>query len=147
MVSFRCEGPPVVSPSRDGPRYTRAVGLRRFLVVDDEPMFGQMLGELLRDHGADVTVAERAGEVFELVKRTRFDALITDLRMPDMNGVELLRAVHALSPGTPGILITGSTGQAELSVTDRTHILAVLPKPVPFRRLLSLLDSVSPPLN
>ena len=123
------------------------MGLRRFLVVDDEPMFGQMLGELLRDHGADVTVAERAGEVFELVKRTRFDALITDLRMPGMNGVDLLRAVHAMSPGTPGILITGATAHAELSASARSHILAVLPKPVPFRRLLSVLDSVSPQLN
>lgn len=110
-------------------------------------MFGRMLGDLLRDHGADVTVAAGAREVFELVKRSRFDALISDFRMPGMNGVELLRAVQALSPGTPGILITGDTAHTELSATDREYILAVLPKPVPFRRLLSVLDSVPSQLN
>lgn len=123
------------------------MGLRRFLVVDDEPTFAEMLGEILRDHGAEVAVAVSCGEVFEQVQRTRFDALITDMRMPGMNGVELVRAVQKLAPGLPGIVITGVTAHADLSVGAGSHIHAVLPKPVPFRRLLAVLDAISPPLH
>lgn len=123
------------------------MGLRRFLVVDDEPTFAEMLGDLLRDHGAEVEVAISCGQAFEKVQRGHFDALITDLRMPDMNGVELVRAVHQLVPGLPGILITGDHARLELSESARAQLHAVLPKPVSFRRLMAALDAIRPPVH
>ncbi len=120
---------------------------RRVLVVDDHREFARTLGDILRDHGASVRVATSAREALELVKREPFDALISDVVMHGMNGVELVREARLLVPGLPAVLMTGENPSAALAQMSLGEVLAVLPKPVPFRHLLDVLSSISARLN
>ena len=69
----------------------------RILVVDDERQITKVLRMSLQSSGYDVTVANDGMEGFELFKSTAPDLIITDLAMPEMGGLELTRAVRAIS--------------------------------------------------
>jgi two-component system KDP operon response regulator KdpE len=70
---------------------------RHILVVDDEPQITRVLRTVLSAHAYDVRVAHDGESALELMKDWRADLLITDLAMPNMDGVELCRRVRAVS--------------------------------------------------
>lgn len=97
----------------------------RLLVVDDEPLVREVLARLLRLRGHEVAQAASAMEALEIAARQPFDAVLTDLGMPGMNGRALALALHERYPGLPVMLLTGDT---EAGMPDTT-IAAVLTKP------------------
>lgn len=70
---------------------------RHILVVDDEPQITRVLRTVLSAHGYDVRVAHDGESALELMKDWRTDLLITDLAMPNVDGVELCRRVRRMS--------------------------------------------------
>ena len=80
---------------------------RHILVVDDEPLVRNSLSEMLTLSGYSVTSASNGREALELLKSYTADIVISDLKMPQMDGVELLKQIREFYPDTPVILITG----------------------------------------
>ncbi|MFH1413947.1 MAG: sigma-54 dependent transcriptional regulator [Candidatus Omnitrophota bacterium] len=80
---------------------------KHILVVDDDPLVRRSLSELLTLSGYAVSAAKDGEEVLELLKTYEADVIISDIKMPKINGVQLLKAVKKASPGTPVIFITG----------------------------------------
>jgi two-component system response regulator PilR (NtrC family) len=78
----------------------------RILVVDDERSMRELLGIVLRREGYDVLLAENGTQAVSLLQRQVFDLLISDIKMPDMNGVEVLRAAKQADQDILGIMIT-----------------------------------------
>ena len=78
----------------------------RVLVVDDERSMRELLSIVLRRDGYDVLIAEDGAAGLELLKRERVDILITDIRMPQMNGVDLLREAKRIAPDIVSIVMT-----------------------------------------
>jgi len=78
----------------------------RVLVVDDERSMRELLSIVLRRDGYEVLIAEDGAAGLELLKRERVDILITDIRMPNMNGVDLLREAKRISPDIVSIVMT-----------------------------------------
>jgi len=78
----------------------------RLLVVDDERSMRELLSIVLRREGYDVTLAENGRRAIELLERGRFDLLVSDIKMPDMTGVDVLRAAKRIDPDILGIMIT-----------------------------------------
>ena len=78
----------------------------RLLVVDDERSMRELLSIVLRREGYDVTLAEHGRSAIEYLETRRFDLLISDIKMPDMTGVEVLRAAKRIDPDILGIMIT-----------------------------------------
>lgn len=115
--------------------------MRKYLVVDDNVAFADNLAEILRDAGAEVTVADSGASALDLVCRQRFDALVTDMRMPMMNGALLVHEVRRADAGLPAIVVTAYTGEDELRAVREEGLLAVLPKPAPIGRLVELLGA------
>ncbi|MFH0959273.1 MAG: sigma-54 dependent transcriptional regulator [Pseudomonadota bacterium] len=76
------------------------------LVVDDERNYLFVLEDLLTDEGYKVVTASSGNEALEKLKEFQVDAVLTDIKMPGMNGVELLERVIASDPGLPVILMT-----------------------------------------
>ncbi|HEU4383279.1 MAG TPA: response regulator [Anaeromyxobacteraceae bacterium] len=113
--------------------------MRRYLVVDDNRDLAENLAEILSDEVAEASVALSGPQALELVGRTRFDALVTDMRMPDMGGAELVHAVRRLDPGLPALVITGYSEDRSLAAARHEGLLAVLEKPIPLERLQALL--------
>lgn len=68
----------------------------RILVVDDEPTMREMLRIVLRRDGYDVDVAENGEEAIALLRHEPFDALVLDIRMPDVSGIDVLRAAKQI---------------------------------------------------
>ncbi len=76
------------------------------LLVDDEPNIIEILEIVLRDAGMDVCKSTSAREALDRLRRTEFDVVISDIRMPDMSGVDLLKEARQIAPDTVFILIT-----------------------------------------
>ena len=71
---------------------------RRVLVVDDEPELAAVMRETLEGAGYEVATAESGAVALALLMEARFDAIVSDLRMPEVDGAELWRAVLVLQP-------------------------------------------------
>ncbi len=78
----------------------------RILVVDDEPSMRQMLAIVLKREGYEVALAENGRSAVAALERGPFDLLISDIKMPDMSGVDVLRAAKQADPDILGIMIT-----------------------------------------
>lgn len=113
--------------------------MRKYLLVDDNRAFAENLAEILRDEGAEVTLAASGNDALKLAERTRFDALVTDMRMPVMSGARLVHEIRRLDPALPAIVVTAYTGEDDLVAARHEGLLAVLPKPVPLEHLFALL--------
>jgi two-component system response regulator PilR (NtrC family) len=78
----------------------------RILIVDDEPGMRDFLSILLRKEGYGVSLAESAEKAIEVLGRGEFDLVISDISMPGLSGIDVLRHSRAANPDTPVILIT-----------------------------------------
>ncbi|HSK08543.1 MAG TPA: sigma-54 dependent transcriptional regulator [Vicinamibacterales bacterium] len=76
------------------------------LVADDEPSIRHLLSYRLRKEGYDVVLAENGKEAIAVLERGGVDLLVSDIRMPDMSGVDVLRAAKGLDPDILGVMIT-----------------------------------------
>ncbi|HEY6073383.1 MAG TPA: response regulator transcription factor [Anaerolineales bacterium] len=93
------------------------------LVVDDEPVARQSLTDILRLEGYVVTSAPNGHAAIEQVRMHPVDLLIVDLRMPGMDGLEVVQVVNQISPETEVIMLTayGSTETAVQALRLRIH--------------------------
>lgn len=85
--------------------------MKRILFVDDEPRILQGLQRLLRPHRDewDMAFVTSGAEALDLLGDAAFDVIVTDMRMPGMDGAELLTCVRERHPGTVRIVLTGHT--------------------------------------
>lgn len=113
--------------------------MRKYLIVDDNEAFAENMAEIIRDTGDDVSVATSGEEALALARQTRYDALLTDMRMPVMGGAELVHRVRRIDPGLPAVVITAYTNDDDLEAARREGLLAVLSKPVTVPRMLDTL--------
>jgi len=79
----------------------------RILVVDDDVLILESISELLKLEGYSVDSAGTAEQAVEMLEETRYNLLLTDVNMPNVNGFELLRMVRRRHPATVVVLITG----------------------------------------
>ncbi|WP_163134565.1 diguanylate cyclase [Agarivorans sp. Alg241-V36] len=102
----------------------------KILLVDDEPEIREILAELLEDEGYTVVQAENGEAAFESFMSQEVDLVITDVRMPTMTGVELLKAIKQTDSEVDTIILTGQSD--ELTAIDclRAGAYDYLLKPV-----------------
>ncbi len=105
---------------------------RHILLVDDEAIAIMALEHGLVDEGFRVTTAFNGQEALGLWRGDRFDALVTDLRMPVMAGDDLIRNVRSDEPGLPVVVVSGyATGEiSEGLKVNFPAPFAIMPKPV-----------------
>ncbi len=89
--------------------------MHTILVVDDEPNYLIVLSELLREEGYEVLTAPNGEEALKTVRDTDLDLVITDMRMPGMDGIELLKSIKVMNPDMPVIMVT-AFGEVEKAV-------------------------------
>jgi CheY-like chemotaxis protein len=115
--------------------------MRHYLLLDDNWAFAENLAEILRDEGDAATVVTDGAEALARVKDTRFDALLTDMKMPGMSGAAAVHHIRRVDPGLAAVVITAYPGENDLEAARREGLLAVLPKPVPLQALMELLKA------
>ena len=114
----------------------------RILVVDDDERMGRTLADILEVKGYEPLVALSAETALEILAGKPVDCLLTDIKMPGMNGVELLEAVNKVKPDLPVVLMTAYTSQELVQEGLRQGAVAALTKPVPIEPLLRFMETL-----
>jgi response regulator RpfG family c-di-GMP phosphodiesterase len=110
------------------------------LCVDDEPNILAALKRTLRSAGFTALTAGGGAEALEILEKLPVDVVVSDMRMPDIDGAQLLEQVHARWPHVVRILLTGHADQGStVSAINRGRIFRYLSKPWDERDLLSTL--------
>ena len=114
----------------------------RILVVDDEPAQLELVTGFLRRQGFEVTQAAGGRAAVACVKQQPFDLILTDQRMPDLSGLEVLEAVRATSPETAVVIMT-AYGTIETAVSAvKAGAADYLAKPVNLDELLHRIHQI-----
>lgn len=77
------------------------------LIVDDQPEMASLVADALVDHGYVAFAAYSGREALDILRSERVDVVVTDLTMPKVDGLDVLRASQRLDPKRPVILMTG----------------------------------------
>jgi DNA-binding NtrC family response regulator len=100
------------------------------LLVDDEEEFVSVLAERLDARGLSVETANSGEQALEKAERRNFDAILLDLAMPGMDGIETLKRLRELNPDLQVILLTGRGTMATAVEAMKLGALDFLEKPV-----------------
>ena len=79
----------------------------KVLLIDDEKDFLEVMSERMQNRDIDVTTASSARDALALVEKESYDAIILDLQMPEMDGLQALERLKAINPDLQVILLTG----------------------------------------
>ena len=114
----------------------------RILVADDEPAQRELVGGFLRKHGFEVTQAADGRQALARFKQEPFDLVLTDQKMPDLSGLELLEGVRAITPEA-AVMIMTAYGTIETAVSAiKAGAADYLTKPVNLDELLHRIHQV-----
>ncbi|PWC52696.1 ATP-binding protein [Azospirillum sp. TSO22-1] len=134
-------------PGRAAPLH--AVRSMKLLLVEDDPINREVAVGLLSDAGHRITVAETGARALELAERRDFDAVLLDIRLPDLDGPEVARRIRALRDparaAVPIVAVTANVFAADRVRYTQAGIDAVIEKPIFPERLTHLLFSLTPP--
>ena len=117
-------------------------GARSILIVDDEVLAAESIAEYLERNGCLVYTANNGAEALEIYHNHPTDVVITDLRMPLMDGNELIRLLRKQNQNLPIIVTTGHTmiGDDEEIIAEGANV--VLKKPVRLREILTQVETI-----
>ncbi len=113
---------------------------RRVLVVDDDPLVRETVEELLEDHGIQATVVGDGDAALVAAEEVEFDVVLSDIRMPGRDGMEILPELRDLRPATPVILMTGFASIDSAVEAMRAGAFDYLTKPFKSEAMLTALE-------
>ncbi|HXE71871.1 MAG TPA: hybrid sensor histidine kinase/response regulator [Candidatus Nitrosotenuis sp.] len=136
---------PLAEGAPEGAGPAPAPGARRVLVVEDDPLGGELLERLLRRHGIEVRLAREGREGLEFLDRERFDVVLCDLRMPGMGGQEFYEALARRHPRLCRrlIFVTGDLLSPEAEDFMRRSGCPYLLKPFAPSQLVATVEAVA----
>ena len=111
----------------------------RILIIDDEPLILEVLESQLNSMGLTCRTYESPLQGLRALNDFQPDIILCDLRMPDMNGVEVLARVRSLGLKTPFFLMTGFSDKNDLAETADLHLAGLIEKPFRLSELKKLL--------
>jgi PAS domain S-box-containing protein len=118
----------------------------RILVAEDNELNRQVAQAILRHQGHHVTLAENGQRALEALAREDFDAVMMDMRMPGMDGLEAARRIRAMPPpkGTiPIIAVTANVYRQDIEACREAGMNAFLAKPIDVEQVKVLLDDIA----
>ncbi len=114
----------------------------RVLTVEDNPDISTLLALILEASGADVTCVASAPKALELLNEKKFDAIVSDIGMPEMSGIEFIRRLRAKGSHIPGIALSAySSAEDRHAALDAGYDLFVS-KPVQPAKLIAGLSGL-----
>ncbi len=115
--------------------------LKKILVVDDEVGIRTLLFDALSSEGFKVTLAKDGMDSLDQMQKRRFDLLITDINMPRLDGIELLRKMKEAGRKERVIIMTGKPVDRSLLVEDIPPVFTQLEKPFHINNFLAAVTS------
>ncbi|HAV12329.1 MAG TPA: hypothetical protein DCX06_02370 [Opitutae bacterium] len=119
----------------------------RILVLDDEENYAEMLQELLKEHNYRVDMATRPERAIDLLEEIPYDLVISDYKMPVMDGADFLKRSRELYPNLPFILVSGLMNTPELVKVANMSVTLVMEKPLNTAYFLEQVERFSEPMS
>jgi len=114
--------------------------MERCLVVDDNVEFAENLAEILLSWCGEAVIATDPNSAIQLLASKPFDLLVSDLKMPLMDGLQLIRKAHQLQPKLLSVIVTAYANDHSLERALEEGCIAVLCKqPLPLEQLRTLI--------
>jgi len=117
--------------------------MTRILVVDDEEPVRELLSDILEDEGVEVTLAANGAEALARFEPGKFDAVLTDIGMPGMNGWELLRHISERDQYVPLAVITGWGELVSTHEEKAARVEWVLTKPFAMSQICEMAQEIT----
>jgi CheY-like chemotaxis protein len=114
-----------VQPSGDG-----ALNGTRVLLVEDDPDARDLMRAMLEAAGASVAPCSSAAEALARLDQAPFDALVSDIAMPDTDGLDLMRTMRELGFHLPAVAVTAFSSEGDRDKTSAAGYQAHLSKPI-----------------
>jgi signal transduction histidine kinase/CheY-like chemotaxis protein len=149
VLGGTAEDPALTEPAAEGlPGEGRATASRRILVAEDNPVNQVVAVRLLERRGHHVTLVDNGREAVAAVQRERFDLVLMDVQMPEMDGFEATAAIRQAEAGTGRHLpIFAMTARAMKGDEERCRLAGMdgyLPKPIRSPDLYAIVDGCPP---
>lgn len=116
---------------------------KKVLIVDDEKGIRFLLSELLNTQGFEVSLAGDGQESLEKLEKDRFDLVVTDIHMPRLDGVAMLRHMQMTGRTEKVIIMTGDPADQRLCEADIPNVVTRLVKPFGLGNFLSVVHSAT----
>ena len=113
----------------------RAKTMNKILVIDDEAAIVNGLIKMLTSWGYQAKASLSGLNGIGYLQSEKFDLVITDMRMPDINGIDLIKRIKLISPGIKIIILSGSLAELNTSEIEALNIFKLLEKPISQREL------------
>src|SRR5580765_2865032 len=126
------------APNGDGRPAEGNAAAAEVMIVDDEPITARGYARALNAAGYKVTIAGAGREGATLARGKRFDAIVSDIAMPDMDGLALLRDIRQTDLDVPMIFMTGSPALETALEAIEYGAFRYLLKPVPLDKMLEV---------
>ena len=107
----------------------------KVLIVDDDKAFLQILAERMQNRGMEVSTAESAAEALKMLEKESYDAVLLDLMMPEMGGIEALQIMRKKQPEIQVIFVTGHPSVSKGVEAIKLGAMDFIPKPVDMSEL------------
>jgi DNA-binding response OmpR family regulator len=114
----------------------------RILLVDDERGFVDIISKRMSKRNIEATKAYSGKEALQALRKTDFDAVVLDLKMEDMDGIEVLKIFKKIVPDLPIIMLTGHGSEEAARDGIRLGALDYLTKPCDFEELILKIQEV-----
>jgi CheY-like chemotaxis protein len=116
----------------------------RVLIVEDEPLLADLLGEFVRRLGHQTVLTGDAEGALTVVRRDPPDAILLDVMLPGMSGLDFLRLPAIQNSGVPIVVISGAVNEAQAREAMALGAVDFFAKPLALKRLADVLDFLAP---
>ena len=104
--------------------------METILIVDDEKNYPPILAAVMEEEGFEPLMANSGEEDMNILKHSDVDLVLTDMKMPSMDGMEVLRSVKRTNPATEVIILTGHGHEEDRQLCMQLGAFAYLQKPL-----------------
>ena len=115
---------------------------KNILIVDDEDVVRNYVRRALASRGWEMSEANNGAAALAIVEQRDFDAVICDLKMPDMRGEEVIKRIRVLRPAMKIIAITGSVSNLTTPIVPGVELEGFLIKPFGIDEIRNLIENV-----
>ena len=115
---------------------------KKILVVDDEPAIRELLSSFLEIMDYEVESASNGKDAIEIIEKNNFSIIISDVKMPDINGIDLLKKVKEFNKKIEVILITGFPNNEDREQALKLGAYAYIPKPFKLQIIANILEEI-----
>jgi len=115
---------------------------KNILVVNDKQAIRQILGDMLKDRGYNVFMAEDGYKAIEKVKEVSFAITFLDIRMPGIDGVQTLKEIKKISPETRVVMMTGYPDKNLEKEAIKQGAYTVIYKPFDRKKVIAIVEKL-----